>query len=83
MFAEWLNGNYRLKATTGLTNHLKDLEVKLPISLGKGQAARERREAWVTSHAQVLSAKICSICNAVYLCRVHLSMVSPVWVHKG
>lgn len=32
--AEWINDNYLLKATIELSNHLKDLEVKLPIWLG-------------------------------------------------
>lgn len=65
MFAEWINYNYLLNATTEWSSHLKDLEKKLLIWLGKGQAARQPREAWVTSSAQVLPAKIYFICNGV------------------
>lgn len=70
--AEWINDNYLLKATRELSNHLKDLEVKLPIGLGfeikitvmskaarfrwSEKAASECREAWAERPATLRSS---------------------------
>lgn len=95
--AEWINDNYLLKATIELSNHLKDLEVKLPIWLGfeikiavmskaarfrwSEKAASDCRESWVPSHTRGLSAEIHFICSGA----VCAELTSPwsAWVHTG
>lgn len=74
MFAEWINDNSLLKATKKLNSGLKDLEVKLPIWLGKRQLLEGLGKPEWPAPLSVLSAEICFICIWV-----QSVLSSPLW----